>query len=493
MSVRFRIRTSAGQELSFATHEMFEDFVRAGDLSPDDLVYDVETGEWAPARTVPLVLEIEYEKEAAEEAAAAASEAPDEDLDEEGAGTDSAPEREAEAENGSESDAVADDTTFGLSLAPEGSSADADGTTDAEDSEAGEAGEVAADPGLGLELAPVQDVSPEEAAKAFVDKMEAERRDEYDGPDSAGIGGFTMEDPSTLAELSRATEPPPVEAPRREEPKKPRIARPAKGPSRKNAGRRVAALAIGLGVVGGGSWGALQLFGGGAVGAGVNPVDSTAAVDTTPPPPPPRQPIIASTESAVRERAQELLLTSTQALLRDLPPVPDAWTTGEYFSGPSGHPDVLTVWTDYLATIRRVRAGDAERYAAAYAQALDDAVIEGEARTQRETVALAAFATRDSLRAGHFDRVEALATAAIQSHNALLEAEGLILFDPTGSTGVQNGIGVGTSGRDTDAQLLLDQVLDLLSSTLDAEGLGPGDGSNVREWVWDGYLDAVTN
>ena len=59
MTVRFRIRTSRGQELSFASHETFEEFVRSGDLAPDDFVYDDDTGEWAPARTHPLVLEIE--------------------------------------------------------------------------------------------------------------------------------------------------------------------------------------------------------------------------------------------------------------------------------------------------------------------------------------------------------------------------------------------------------------------------------------------------
>ena len=62
MPVRFRIRASAGQELSFASQEMFEDFVRSGDLSPDDLVYDAEDGSWFPARTHPIVLEIGYEE-----------------------------------------------------------------------------------------------------------------------------------------------------------------------------------------------------------------------------------------------------------------------------------------------------------------------------------------------------------------------------------------------------------------------------------------------
>ena len=37
-----------------------------------------------------------------------------------------------------------------------------------------------------------------------------------------------------------------------------------------------------------------------------------------------------------------------------------------------------------------------------------------------------------------------------------------------------------------------DQVSDLLSATLDADGLGPRTGTNVRAWVWDGFLDAAT-
>jgi len=468
---------------------MFEDFVRSGDLAPDDLVYDVETAEWSPARTVPLVLEIEYEKEAAEEAAARAAEG----------GVDGETDRAA-ADEGDEADndAEEENTSFGLSLAPEEVAAGESGASEASDAGARDDAlpiempdEPAGDIGLGLELAPVQDVSPQEAAQAFVEKMEAERRDGLDGPEpGTSIGGFHMEDPTTLAALSRAADPP-QEAPRREEPPKARIARPT-APPKKGAGRKVAGLLIGIGVVGGAAWGAVQLFGTGAPGVGAEPDDSASLVVTTPPPPP-RQPIIGTTEAAVRERAQELLLTATQALLRDLQPVPEVWTTGEYLSAPSAHPDVLTVWTSYLSTIRSMRSSDTARFQAAYEQALDDAVIEGEARSERYARGMAAFAARDSLRVAHFDRVEALATAAIQSHNALIEAEGLIIYDPTGRTGVPSGIGAGTSGRDTDAQLLLDQVLDLLSSTLAADGLGPRQGSNVREWVYDGYLNAVTN
>ncbi len=77
MAVRFRIRTSQGQELSFASHEIFEEFVRSGDLAPEDLVYDGETGEWAPARTHPLVLSIELARYEEGRASSAAEQPPE--------------------------------------------------------------------------------------------------------------------------------------------------------------------------------------------------------------------------------------------------------------------------------------------------------------------------------------------------------------------------------------------------------------------------------
>jgi len=53
-------------------------------------------------------------------------------------------------------------------------------------------------------------------------------------------------------------------------------------------------------------------------------------------------------------------------------------------------------------------------------------------------------------------------------------------------------MGAGVYGRDSEADLLLAQVVELLTASLDGEGLGPGDGANVRSWVWDGFLDAAT-
>jgi hypothetical protein len=492
MSVRFRIRTSAGQELSFATHEMFEDFVRSGGLSPDDLVYDAEDGSWAPSRTHPIVLEIEYEKEDAAEAAAAEKEssadnafgldladAPDPVEDEEDADPDAA------GAAGDHGDAVEDEV------------AEADDSTEAS---------------FGLALARAEDLlSPEEAAQAFVEKMEAERSNVFEvgGSNQGSIQGFTMEDTSQLAEMSAKTPapPPPTRpAPKRERTKrkskpksKPKRSSEASAPPRRptessGKGRKIVLAVLGIGVLGAGGYFGLQFSRTEPVETPPDTVETVTPIPVeTPPDPPPPDPVIASTEAAVRERALERFLTATQNELRDLVPVPEIWPTGEYLSFPSDHQAVLDVWQDYLVTIRRVRAADEDRYTFAYEVALDDAAVTGDNRQPRLNTAIADFDASLVLRDAHYDRVEALASAAIQSHNALVEAEGLILFDATGATGATGPIGRGTFGRDADAQSLLDQVLDLISATLDADGAGPRDGANVRAWVWDGLLDAVAN
>jgi hypothetical protein len=492
MTVRFRIRTSAGQELSFASDEMFEDFVRSGDLSPDDLVYDAESGSWAPSRTHPIVLEIEYEKEEAAEAAAKKA--------------------EPSAEN-----------AFGLKLADaqpvpeepdaqpgsgEGDDPSPDVSADSEVEPVTDAPETSSEDAFGLALAPEADMmSPEEASRAFVEKMEAERSSQFDvgGQDQGGMLGFTMDDSNLLKEAAapKPTPPPPPRpaTPRREPAARPDSDRSSERPGppqrkreSRGRGRTVVMAVVGIGVLGTGGYFGLQFATADRTDVAPDTVQTVTPVPVeTPPDPPPREPVIANTAAAIRERAQERFLAGTQNELRDLQPVPEAFPGGEYFSFPSDHPEVFEVWQDYLTTIRRVRGGDEDRFTEAFEAALDDAAVTGAERQARLTAAIIEFDASLVLRDAHYDRVEALATAAIQSHNALVEAEGLILFDATGATGAPGPVGRGTSGRDADAQLLLDQVIDLLTGTLEADGLGPRQSTNVRAWVWDGFLDAVTN
>lgn len=479
MSARFRIRTKEGQELSFASHEIFAEFVRSGDVSPDDVVYDAETREWSSAQTHPVVLQIQLE---AEEVAGA----------EEGAEAEQSRDAPGPADT-----ADGDEIEEGL----EGSASEAD-VESVEENAVAE---------IDLDLAPAPaGLSPHEQAAAFVAKMEAERASEqiFD-PDL----GLKMErgSSSVLEELVPpvADAPPkpqstpqeersrsrrePLMAPERPEgrraPARERpTAVPARAggkPARRGAARRFALFAIlAAAAAAAGVYFAPDLLGP-TTGEG-NELETGAAFEPSP------TPEIASTEEAVRARARERFLTSTQVAMRGLEQIPDAWLRGSYLAAPSDYPRVPEVWERYVTTIRDVRARDDERYREAYLRALDDArVVEGGARTLRLSGALTAFRSDAARREAHYDRVEALALTSIRGHDALVQAEGTIMYQPATGPALSADPVIEAVGRSAEAQRLLNQVLDAILALLHAEG-GPGEASNIREWVWDGLLDAVT-
>lgn len=515
MSVAFRIRTSAGQELSFASRASFEDFVRSGDLSPDDLVYDGETGSWSPSRTHPIVLEIEYEAEA--EAAGEAGDGADAATgDADGGGADEEAggdargaddgESVASGEDGGPTDAGEEDAPpadLGLSLAPARESAPPKseeesyvdgGVPEIERPVSLPTAELDAETEeMDLDLTPVADVSPEEASQAFVEKMEAERAASFDfGAGATASGSVRMENRGSMGEMitprsettTRKEDPPPR---RRESAPEAVPRRPAPAPAR---GRRGVGLVVVGVVVAAGSWfGYTQLQPEETVAPPAN--QPVAPIAVPPAPAVDDTPAIPSAEVDVRARARERFLTASQLLIRDLPSVPTEWATAEYFVRPTEYPGIVPVWESYLVAIRNMRAQDRERYTRAYNGALDDARITGDARSDRLQGALAGFDSVAVRREAHYDRVEALASAAIQSHGVLVEAEGLLLTDATAEGG-PGGLGAGVSARDADTQLLFDQVIEVLSARLSASGLGPRTGENVREWIWDGFLRAVT-
>ena len=53
MRARFRIRKQDGGELTPGSLEAFTRLVRSGEIEELDLIYDILTGEWAPARAHP--------------------------------------------------------------------------------------------------------------------------------------------------------------------------------------------------------------------------------------------------------------------------------------------------------------------------------------------------------------------------------------------------------------------------------------------------------
>jgi len=461
MSARFRIRTSSGQEMEFASLEVFSEFVRLGDLAPDDVVYDAETKEWSSAQTHPVVLQLQLEAE--EERAA---QAPAEPQPAEPAPTASASPTEILP--------VVGEAPRSLTM-----------------------GEI------GLDLAPApSQMTPEQEAAAFVAKMKAERASEVDAPADETIQGFTMDQGGVGDQV---VEPPP---PRRVEPRpSPIYDEPVRAstprfepvpdraetlvrsrPKREKADSGLSRyapfviLVLGLG-------GAAVYFGPELL---TSSSSTTQPAPTEPTPSNEPPPEISSDEDAVRRRAQERYLNATQTALRGLDPIPEVWLRGQYLAAPSDYANVRAVWDEYLTTVRDVRAADGQRYEAAYTRALDDARVAAEGRTARLASAMASFEAGAAARARHYDRVERVASAALRGHDALVQAEGTIAYEPAAGQRVSNDPIIEAVGRGPEAQALLERVLDSVLAELQGPG-GPGQASNVREWVWTGVLDAVTN
>lgn len=452
MSARFRIRTPTGQELSFASLDVFREFVRSGDLSPDDVVYDAETKEWSSARTHPVVLEIEMAAEAA-----AREDAPE------------------------------------ASASPPSAAWDAgaDPAVPAEPSPSFQLGDI------GLDLAPApSQLSPEEEAAAFVAKLEAERAADLSRDQDVPIQSFTMDRAAPAPAPPAASAPPPFTPPPsyehtprsfRQERVAPPAARPAPAPvgSKPSPAWKHAPVAIlVLLLVGAGVYFGPQLFS--------PPASEGSDAGTTTPEPSPPAPVIPATNDAIRGRANERFLSATQVMMRRLEPIPGTWLSGRYLSSPSDFGHVREAWESYLVTIREIRAADEERYRAAYLRALDDAGVRDAARETRLATGMAEFQRTAARRARHYDRVEALATVAISGHDELLAAEGRILYEPATGPRVSNDPVIEAVGRTPADQSLLEEILDAILAELQGAG-GAGAAPNVREWVYGGLLDAVTS
>jgi hypothetical protein len=457
MSARFRVRTSGGQELLFASEDVFAEFVRSGDLSSDDVVYDAETKEWASALTHPFVLQIQMAREGAAETGVAHEP------------------RSEEPSDQSEAD---------FASPPEASSLGTD---------------------IGLDLAPVPEpLTPEEEAAAFVAEMEAERASEIDPASDAERRSFKME-PGASGLLEAPAAPPwspaPWASPERSAlerdrwepepaPALPAQARlePAKRRRGTGAGWRYAPFAIlgGVVITAGVYFGPEFLDS--AAGTGAEPSERAPPAAT----PAAASPLIPDAEEVLRARARERFLAATQGELRGLDEIPDIWLRGAYLAAPSDYPAVRAVWEEYLATVREVRAGEVERYRASYARALEEARVADTLRSARIERAVADFQARGQWRAAHWDRVEALALAAIEGHDALVRVEGSIAYRPVTGLLLSSDPAIEAVGRGPEAQALLEQVLDFILARLQGEG-GPGQAANVREWVWVGFLDAVAS
>lgn len=449
MNARFRIRTQEGEELAPKTVEIFSELVRSGVVRPHDLVFDALTGEWAPARAHPMVQLF---------------------LD----------------------PLVADPTAESVGRRiDEGRHEPSDTETRVELPDGGE---------LALQLVDHDPASPEEEARAFIAKMEEERRNDPDTPAlsreiplvDAGVGAVVGLVPSSDRD--------PDAEPRRRSPSvsAPPLARevdpwitptrdhpvPRRGPGLAHVprgwanplilGGAVVALALSVLWPPYGARDALEAGVAEAEGAGI----AARAVPVT--------------EEQTREMALDVFLSGLDDLREELTvgDVPRMWLEGRYLADPGAYPEVRSYWERYLAYVDAARAAEVTLYRGAYLTAASDAGLSGPVRSLRLAAAQEDFAALRARREELYRRVEGLAQAALALDDLARGLKGRVTYEPIAGPRVSADPVIEAAGVDPEAQARLEEALDRVLAALQRPGgVAAGDREGVPGWLAAGLRE----
>ncbi|MCG6989970.1 MAG: hypothetical protein LJF06_17640 [Gemmatimonadetes bacterium] len=439
MEARFRIRTREGEEFCPETTELFAEFIRSGAIRPEDLVYDSLTGEWVPAAQHPTVRLVQ--------------------------------------------DALANgwDSVEGVPLKPGPGEADAArGPRDGEGAgrEASGVHEAHAEPADedvpdlpgSLDLVELPSISPEEEARAFIERMEDERRSNPDD-EPALSREIRLTSPTAplkwgAPEAHHASSEDPT--PRR------RFLRPATFRVTFTQPGRIRHSWTRLGLLGLAAASSLALL---AVFASVarpsyrsgDHMSAPAGAETAVPRPPRR---IADTEEAVRGAAFQAFVSAVDRMRGTLGvgPVPAAWLSGRYLADPTSYPQVPRYWQRYLEYVEQVQADESSLYRGAYLQALDEARVAGPARSLRLATALEDFDATQDVRAASYKGAWELAAAALALHDTLVDLQGRVSYEPAEGPRVSAAPVIEAAGKDPDAQARLNAALDRVLKALRVNG-----------------------
>ena len=417
MEARFRIRTHEGRLLEPRTIEIFAELVRSGMVRPEDEVFDALTGAWTRAELHPMV-------------------------------------------------ALFRDP---LVTHPE---AERLSRRIAEEARA-DAEEAPPPPDIRLEIVSPEEKSPEEAQRAFIRKMEDERR--YDAVQE----GHGHDLPLVTAESSEVRRGPerhverPFGGPHRAPPQRKLT------PARPN---RVGVTALFVVLVGAAL--VLARVARPALRAGEAEAENATAAE------PMRSPrAVTRTEEQIRQDAFAGFVDGVDALGAEIAPgeVPRAWLEGAYLADPSAYPEVRPYWERYEAYVDAAQAREAALYRESYLAAATLAGVAGSMRSLRMATALEDFASSRPGRLEHYARVRELAESALALHDLVVELQGRISYEPIRGPRVSADPVIEAAGIDPQAQARLDAALDRLLVALHGnDGTSPRDRQRIPGWLVEG-------
>ncbi len=193
-------------------------------------------------------------------------------------------------------------------------------------------------------------------------------------------------------------------------------------------------------------------------------------------------------EVDVRTEAWSALLGSLEAL-RDglqLQTVPPYWMEGRYLAEPSAYADVRRFWERTLQFVDAARTQEEALYRSAYVAALDGRDVEGPLRSLRLATALTDFAAARPVREAHYLRISELAEVALALHDSLLRLEGRIHFEPAVGPRVSRDPIVEAVASDAESRVSLEGAVDPVLEALLRGGLGARTRGRVPGWLVGG-------
>jgi hypothetical protein len=445
MKARFRVRVAGGREFTLDTLDAFARRVHAGDITPYDLVFDGLTGEWAPARSHPA---------------------------------------------------------YRLSVDPLVTGTDVPLSDEVDVAEDGASGGQAdrsvqdADPAE-MALVDVDAPSPDEEKRAFIARMDEERRADPDrapleaeiplmDPRSGMVAEIVpepaYEDDRETGATGRPTAGEPVGSPYRPVARRaPRFGpTPPPGHRWSSWAGFFALLCVGLAGTATVAWSALRTSG---PFPRSEPSFNGAARAARP---------IVPMESAVRAGAYAGFLHAVDSIRTELGvgAVPDVWLQGRYLANPSAHPEVRDYWERAITFVETVHDDETRLYHGAYVASAERAGMSGSMLTLRMAGAAGDFAAGEAARDSLYAAVWNLAAAAISLHDIVVSLQGRVTYEPARGPHLSAAPVIEAVGVDQDAQTRMERALDRVLAAMrplqNGEVSSAGAKARVPTWIENG-------
>ena len=340
---------------------------------------------------------------------------------------------------------------------------------------------------------PMPGLTPDQAATAFVQRMDEERAADPELPPAIAElavlkdGVAILEDPPAVqvveAHMPRWT----TDA--RDEPEddfpeyraEPLHVPPARPPRSVQLSLTVVLVLGSAGVAGGVGLAWPDLTSSGAVDIPVATVASRT---------------ITATEEELRGAAFSAFLGEVRRLGESfgIGPVPEIWLQGRYLADAAAYPEVGAYWMRYRDYVEVTRNQDDDLYRVAYLAGLEGVGVTGPVRSLRLATAVADFDRESAGREAVYARAAALADAALELHALSTAARGRISYQPARGNRVSADPVIEATGTDAEMQVALDAALDRVLLAVHGEVGSPGPGrEGVAGWLVEALKTPATS